>query len=104
MTGKTSTVIMATVIAAFLAACAKEPPKCSDDDTFSLIRKIVLDQIGGGEGLSETEIKENMKIEFPRASAFDEKIKKYASSAVSVGDFSWFSSWSSAGFDCHAQL
>lgn len=81
MTGKTSTVIMATVIAAFLAACAKEPPKCSDDDTFSLIRKIVLDQIGGGEGLSETEIKENMKIEFPRASAFDEKIKKYSCEA-----------------------
>lgn len=81
MTGKTSTVIMATVIATFLAACAKEPPKCSDDDTFSLIRKIVLDQIGGGEGLSETEIKENMKIEFPRASAFDEKIKKYSCEA-----------------------
>lgn len=81
MAGKTSTVIMATVIATFLAACAKEPPKCSDDDTLSLIRKIVLDQIGGSEGLSETEIKENMKIEFPRASAFDEKIKKYSCEA-----------------------
>jgi uncharacterized protein YecT (DUF1311 family) len=81
MTGKTSTVIMATVIAIFLAACSQEPPKCSDDGTFSLIRKIVLDQIGGGEGLSETEINENMKIEFPRATAFDEKIKKYSCEA-----------------------
>ncbi len=78
MTGITSTVIMVTVIATFLAACAKEPPKCSDEDTFSLIRKIVLDQVGGGEGLTETEIKENIKIELPRASAFDEKIKKYS--------------------------
>ena len=78
MTGKTSTVIMATVIATFLAACAKEPPKCSDADTFSLARKIILDQIGGGEGVTEKEIQDNMKIEFPRASAFDEKIKKYS--------------------------
>lgn len=81
---KTSTIIMATVTAIFLAACAKEPPKCSDEDTFSLIRKIVLEQIGGSEGLTEVEIKENMKIELPRASAFDEKIKKYSCEAKLV--------------------
>jgi uncharacterized protein YecT (DUF1311 family) len=81
VSGKISTTIMATVIASFLVACGKEPPKCSDDDTFSLVRKIVLDQLGGGEGLTEAEIKENMKIEFPRASAFDEKIKKYSCEA-----------------------
>jgi uncharacterized protein YecT (DUF1311 family) len=77
MSGRISKVIVATMVVSVLAACGKEPPKCSDDDTFSLVRKIILDQLGGGEGLSEKEIKDNMKIEFPRASAFDEKIKKY---------------------------
>jgi len=86
MSGKISTAIMATVIASFLTACAKEPPKCSDDDTFSLVRKLVLDKLGGGEGLSEKEIKDNMKIEFARASAFDEKIKKFSCEAkLTVG-------------------
>lgn len=81
-----STTIMAIVIASLLVACGKEPPKCSDDDTFSLVRKIILDQLGGGDGLSEKEIKDNMKIEFPRASAFDEKIKKYSCEAkLTVG-------------------
>jgi MoaA/NifB/PqqE/SkfB family radical SAM enzyme len=32
-----------------------------------------------------------------------ESVLGFASSVESVGDFSWFSSWSSAGFDCHAQ-
>lgn len=86
MSGKISIAIVATVMASLLAACGKEPPKCSDDDTFSLVRKIVLDQLGGGEGLTEKEIKDNMKIEFPRASAFDEKIKKYSCEAkLAVG-------------------
>lgn len=61
-----------------------QPPKCSDDDTFSLVRQIILKQIGGGEGLSEKEIKDNIKIELPRASAFDEKIKKYSCDAKLV--------------------
>lgn len=77
---------MLAVLAIMLTACAKEPPKCSDDGTFALVRKIVLDQIGGAEGLSEQEIKDNMKIEFPRASSFDEKIKKYGCEAkLTVG-------------------
>ena len=81
MTGRVSTVIITTVIASLLGGCGKEPPKCSDDDTFSLVRKIVLNQIGGSEGLTEEEIKENLKFELPRASAFDEKIKKYSCEA-----------------------
>ena len=86
MSGKISTAIVATVVVSVLAACGKEPPKCSDDDTFSLVRKIILDQLGGSDGLSEKEIKDNMKIEFPRASAFDEKIKKYSCEAkLTVG-------------------
>ncbi|MDP1770900.1 MAG: hypothetical protein Q8L15_01345 [Methylobacter sp.] len=81
MIDKVSAVFIATVITVFLTACAKETPKCSDDETVSLVRKIILDQIGGSEKLSEEEIKENMKIELPRATAFDEKIKKYSCEA-----------------------
>jgi hypothetical protein len=77
MAGRISTSIMVTVVATFLAACTKEPPKCSDDETIALIRQIIMDQTGGSEGLIEKDIKENLVFEFPRASAFDEKIKKY---------------------------
>lgn len=82
MTNRISVAIMLTT--ALLAGCAKTPPKCSDDDTASLVRKIILDQFGGSEGLTEKEIMENLKIELPRASAYDEKIKKYSCEAKLV--------------------
>lgn len=78
---KTKSTIIATLVAAFIAGCAKEPPKCSDEDTFALIRQIIVDQLGGREGVTDKELHDNMKIEFPRASAFDEKIKKYSCEA-----------------------
>jgi len=61
--------------------CSKQPPKCSDDSTTKLVRQIILNQIGGSEGLSEKEIQESMKIEYPRATAFDKEIKKYSCEA-----------------------
>ena len=80
--------IIVTLVTAFIAGCAKEPPKCSDEDTLSLIRQIIVEQLGGregvsdkGEGVSDKELQDNMKIEFPRASTFDEKIKKYSCEA-----------------------
>jgi uncharacterized protein YecT (DUF1311 family) len=82
MTGKISALIMAIVMVTFFVSCgSKEPPKCSDEETFSLVQKIILEQIGGSEGLTEKEIKENMKIEYPRASEFNEKIKRYTCEA-----------------------
>ena len=45
------------------------------------MRKIVLDELGGSEGLSEQEIRENMRLEFSRATAFDKNIKKYSCDA-----------------------
>ena len=78
MRDKINAVIMCALIAILLSGCSKEPPKCSDDKTTALVRKIILDQIHGSEKLSEKEIQEIVKIEFPRASAFDEKIKKYS--------------------------
>ena len=84
MNGKISGVIAVGVMSIFLAGCSKAPPKCSDEDTASLVRKIILDQFGGGDGLTEKEIRENLKIELPRASSFDEKIKKYSCEAKLV--------------------
>ncbi|OGQ57658.1 MAG: hypothetical protein A3J24_09425 [Deltaproteobacteria bacterium RIFCSPLOWO2_02_FULL_53_8] len=81
MSGNILKLVLVTLMATFLASCAKEPPKCSDEDTSALVRKIVVDQIGGSEGVTEKEIQENLKIELPRASAFDEKIKKYSCEA-----------------------
>jgi hypothetical protein len=78
---KMKSTIIVTLIATFIAGCAKEPPKCSDEDTFSLIRQIIVDQLGGREGVTDKELQENMKIEFPRASAFEEKIKKFSCEA-----------------------
>ncbi len=73
---KKLTGIALMVAAASFTGCVKEPPKCSDEDTLTLVRKIILDQIGGSEKLTEKEIKDNLKIEYSRASAFEEKIKK----------------------------
>ena len=78
---KMKSTIIVTLVTAFIAGCAKEPPKCSDEDTFSLIRQIIVGQLGGREGISDKELQDNMKIELPRASAFDEKIKKYSCEA-----------------------
>jgi hypothetical protein len=77
MNNKVRSIAIATFLSALIAGCAKEPPKCSDEDTFTLIRQIIVDQLGGREGVTDKELQDNMKIEFPRASAFDEKIKKY---------------------------
>lgn len=81
MNKKTLKIIIITVILAALGGCTNEPPKCSDDNTISLVRKIIFDQIGGSEDLTDKEIKELLKIEFPRASTLDEKIKKYSCEA-----------------------
>lgn len=76
-----SIIIIVTLATAFIAGCAKEPPKCSDEGTFSLTRQIIVEQLGGREGVSDKELQENMKIDVPRASAYDEKIKKYSCQA-----------------------
>lgn len=81
MNQKVKSIAIATFLSALLAGCAKEPPKCSDNETFTLFRKIIVEQLGNREGVTDKELHENMKIELPRASAFDEKIKKYSCEA-----------------------
>lgn len=84
MKHKTVPTIIATLVSAFITGCAKEPPKCSDEATFSLIRQIIVEQLGGREGVSDKELQDNIKIEMPRPSAYDEKIKKYSCEAKLV--------------------
>lgn len=71
-----NSIVIVSLIACFVSGCAKEPPKCSDEATFSLVRQIIADQLGGREGVTDKELQDNMRIEFPRPSAYDEKIKK----------------------------
>ena len=72
------------VFPVLMSGCAKEPPKCSDEATFNLVRQIVIEQLGNREGVTDKELQENIRIELPRASAFDEKIKKYTCEAKLV--------------------
>ena len=78
---KVNAITIATFLSALTAGCAQEPPKCSDESTFTLVRQIVLDQLGGREGVSDKELEDNMRIELPRATALDEKIKRYSCEA-----------------------
>lgn len=75
--------IVVTLITILLIGCSKEPPKCSDDNTIALVKKIIIDS-GKSNELTEKEIQtiyDNIKIEHARPSAFDAKIKKYSCEA-----------------------
>jgi hypothetical protein len=70
-----------------LSGCAKEPPKCSEESTLSLVRQLVLEQIGEQNSLSDSEKIAYLGFDVPRATAFDEKIKKYSCQAtLKIGD------------------
>ena len=84
MTKITAKSVAVAALVLVISGCAKSPPKCSDEATFSLVRKIIVDQIGGSEGITEKELSENLKFEFARASAYDEKIKKLSCEAKLV--------------------
>ena len=73
--------IIAISLLALLSACAKEPPKCSDDKTESLILSIISEQIGKIDDLPEKEMKLKIKLEYPRATTFDQNIKKFTCEA-----------------------
>lgn len=81
--------ILAALVGAvvLLSGCGQEPPKCSDEQTQQLVRGIIMDQIGGKHGLAEEEVNAILKIEFPKATSYDETIKKYSCDAqLAVGD------------------
>jgi hypothetical protein len=62
----------------FLVGCAKEAPKCSDEKTLDLVQQILSKELSVTEDLSQKDITDNLKFEFPRATAYDKEIKKYS--------------------------
>ena len=86
---KTTAFVSIAMLAVLLSACKKEPPKCSDKETLTLVRTIILDQVGGAGNLNEKEIEETVKLEHPRASAYDDKIGKYSCEATLVFANAW---------------
>ena len=78
-----TTAFLITVLLA--TGCTTEPPKCSDEGTLDLVRKILLKNMD--LSLSDTEMLAVLKFEYPRATAIDEKIKKYScDSKLIAGD------------------
>ncbi len=70
--------------AMLLVGCAKEAPKCSDPETLSAVRGIIVGQFGTenpAAKLSKKDRDEKIQIQNPRAESFDEKIKKYSCEA-----------------------
>ncbi|WP_313705320.1 lysozyme inhibitor LprI family protein [Massilia sp.] len=71
-----------------LAACTKEPPKCSDPATLTLVKQILLDKLGVNEADREKIGVELLyailSLENPRSSAYDEKIKKLSCEATLI--------------------
>lgn len=104
---------------AFISGCTEsvlspETPKCSDEDTLSLATEIIVEQVGGtqaiaelikfeqdiseekkilnGGDLTEDQLKNSIKLELPRPTAFNENIKKYDCEAtLTVGKSKAFS-------------
>lgn len=74
-----TTMLMAASL--LVSGCAKEPPKCSDLGTQKVLREIITAQLGNRDGITDKELEENLQFELPRASAYDEKIKKYSCEA-----------------------
>ena len=93
MKGKIYTIFAVAVMATALAACAKKPPACGDDATLGVVRNIIMEQVNKMTGspdsedakwfnsLTKEEILGNLAFEFPRASAYDDKIAKYSCEA-----------------------
>ena len=85
MKNKVRSIAIVTFLSALTVGCEKEPPKCSDEDTFTLVRQIIVDQRGGRKAATDKELhkafQDSIKIELPRASAFDEKIKRFSCEA-----------------------
>lgn len=82
---KNSTVVLTGLFSiSLLSGCAEEPPKCSDERTLNLVRDIISDKINAEIGLNPNDIKSGLKFDFAKATAYDEKIKKYSCDATLV--------------------
>lgn len=66
--------LIGTVLA---SGCSTEPPNCSSSKTLDLVRKIIIDDLGGSELFTQEEMNKTMVFSNTRATSYDEKIKLY---------------------------
>lgn len=77
--------LIASVSVVWMTGCSNEPPKCSDPSTFSVIRQIIVEELGPSHpvaSLSAAELENALLIRDPRASGYDEKIKRFSCEAT----------------------
>lgn len=77
-------IVLPLAVLTLLSGCTQGPPKCSDEATFDVLRQIIIDKVGRRDGTTDDDLRNNIKFELPRASGFDEKIKKYSCEAKMV--------------------
>ena len=81
---------LALAVALGVSGCAKETPKCSDDQATNLARELFAKQLSEfagkitGTTVDPKEMATKLRLDLPRASSFDEKIKKYVCEATLV--------------------
>lgn len=81
MINRVFAVATVAIVALAVTGCAKAPPKCADADATNLAVKLFADQIGEFNGITTQEIQKLLAIQLPRATSYDEKIKKYSCEA-----------------------
>ena len=81
----TALIALLIPVVSFLAwqpSHAATAPKCSAPQTLSMVRNIFTRQIPASQGLTDQELEEIIKIEYPRASSYDDTVKKYCCEAI----------------------
>lgn len=71
------TVATCGLLACALSGCAASVPKCGDEETIALVKDIVAKLIGASEAATLEEVKAELTVNLPRATAYSEAIKKY---------------------------
>lgn len=81
-------IVSTALVTGLLCACSGPPPKCSDDASLSLVRDIIIEQLGGDFGkLTAAQRKTAMQLTNARAASYDEKVKLYQCEASLAIDF-----------------
>lgn len=83
---KKVTAITALIFAAIVAGCGSDAPNCSDSATLTLVRKLVATNTGGNHKATEAELAQVLKIDSPRSTGYNDKIKKYTCEATVIVD------------------
>jgi hypothetical protein len=81
---KLLTTIILPALTCILAGCAQEPPKCSDEKTLTTAKRLVAEMVGNVDALRANSIDDilaHLRLDIPRATAYDEKIKRYTCTA-----------------------